>query len=94
MDRKAKRNKEVHIATVEVPAGTKVRDLMTGEVFSVDTPKSFFGWYTLEKLQWFYWTLLWKEGRNERLVMVRRDKVAMKSGTHRVVHREVVQKRI
>ena len=95
MDRKAKRNKEVHTAIVQIPAGTQVRDLMTGELLLIETGVACFAWYTLEKMQWFYWTALYTgPDKKERLVMVRRDKAHMKSGTHRTVHRETVQNRM
>ena len=95
MDPKEKRNKEVHTATVFIPAGTKVRHLQTGELVYIPEDTQAFGWYLLEKMQWFYWTVFLNDGiRGEYLAMVRRDMVSMKSGTHRVVHREVVQKRM
>ena len=95
MEPKEKRNKEVHTATVFLPAGTKVRHLQTGESVLVPEDTKVFGWYLLEKMQWFYWTVFMEDPlRGEYLAMVRRDKVAMVSGTHRVVHREVIQKRM
>lgn len=95
MDRKAKRNKEVHTAKVILLAGTQVRDLMTGESFFVPKKTEYFGWYLPEKFQWFYWNLFFTDSSGkERLVMVRRDKATMKSGTHRTCHREVMQNKM
>ena len=61
MDRKAKRNKEVHTAKVILLAGTQVRDLMTGESFFVPKKTEYFGWYLPEKFQWFYWNLFFTD---------------------------------
>lgn len=92
MDRKAKRNKEVHTAKVYLLAGTQVRDLMTGESLFTAKDGEYFGWYLPEKFQWFYWNLFFKDEKGkERLVMVRRDKATIKSGTHRTCHREIIQ---
>ena len=95
MEPKKKRSKEAHLAVVLIPAGTLLQDMLTGESFSLPKDSSFPAWYTLEKYQWFYWTVFYKDSiRGDRLVKIRRDRVEMKSGSHRVVDREVIQKRM
>lgn len=95
MDRKAKRNKESHLAVVLIPEGTVLQDILTGESFSLPQASSFPAWYTVEKFQWFYWTVFYKDTiRGDRLIRVRRDKVEMKPRSHRVVNREIIQKRM
>jgi hypothetical protein len=95
MEPKEKRNKEVFTARVKVPAGTRVRDLLTGFFFVTEEPQVLSGWYLKEKGQWFYWTLFYKyKNGGESLVMIRRDFVEIQSGTHRTCHREVVQKKM
>ena len=95
MESKKRRSKEAHLAVVLIPAMTLLQDILTGESFSLPKGSSFPAWYTLEKYQWFYWTVFYKDSiRGDRLVKVRRDKVEMKSGSHRVVERDTIQKRM
>ena len=95
MEPKKKRSKEAHLAVVLIPAGTLLQDVLTGESFLLLKDSSFPAWYMLEKFQWFYWTVFYKDAiRGDRLVKIRRDKVEMKLGSHRVVNREVIQKRM
>lgn len=95
MEPKKKRTKEAHLAVVLIPSGTLLQDLLTGESFFLTVTASFPAWYILEKYQWFYWTVFYKDSiRGDRLIRIRRDKVEMKIGSHRVVNREIIQKRM
>lgn len=95
MEPKKRRSKEAHLAVIIIPAGTLLQDILTGESFLLVQASSFPAWYMLEKYQWFYWTVFYKDSiRGDRLVKIRRDKVEMKPGSHRTVNRDVIQKRM
>lgn len=92
---KSRRNKEVHTGIVEISIGVKLRDVQMGVVFEADVSCGCFGWYVLEKHQWFYWTVFYIHPQlGERLVTVRRDQAVLRPGTYRVQSRDVLQKRL
>ena len=94
MDRKAKRSKEIYTATVLISSGTQVQDLMTGALFLIEKDTHFSAWYQKEKMQWFYWTIFFKDPKGrETVAKVRRDKATIKPGTFRLCARDVMQKK-
>ena len=94
MDRKASRNKEIYTATILISSGTQVQDLMTGALFLIEKDTYYSAWYQKEKMQWFYWTIFFKDphGR-ETVAKIRRDKAVIKQGTFRLSVRDVMQKK-
>ena len=95
MDRKAKRNKEVHTATIKLLAGTRVSNLLSGLVFITPKTCDCSAWYLVEKGQWFYWTVFYTNDMGEEcLIMVRRDFVTIKPGTHLLSSRVKVQQKM
>lgn len=94
MDRKAKRNKEICTATIFISSGTQVQDLMTGALFLIEKDSYYSAWYQKEKMQWFYWTIFFKDPKGrETVAKVRRDKATIKPGTFRLCLRDVMQKK-
>lgn len=94
MDRKAKRSKEICTATILISSGNQVHDLMTGALFLIEKDTYYSAWYQKEKMQWFYWTIFYKDplGR-ETVAKIRRDKATIKPGSFRLCLRDSIQKK-